>query len=137
MEESNTHVFSGKDFSSSQELEKERKKTEDNEKDIRQNLMLLFITAPGELVHRFDYGCSLRRYAFETMNAETLERIRQDIERAVAAFEPRIELEEVTFEERTSAGVLLIHLRYMIRNSDVRSDMMYPLYLNEETDLNL
>ncbi len=41
----------------------------------------------------------LRRYVFEPLTALTLVRMRNDITRAVILFEPRITLEDVSFEE--------------------------------------
>ena len=107
------------------------------EKDIEQSLYVLFSTSPGERVNRYDYGCPLRRYAFEPINTEVTVRMRNDITRAITLFEPRIMLEEVSFEEHVSEGVLLIQLIYTIIRTNSRSNMVYPFYLNEGTDLTL
>ena len=48
-------------------------------KDIEESLRILFSTSPGERVNRYDYGCPLRRYAFEPMTTETMVRMRNDI----------------------------------------------------------
>lgn len=105
------------------------------EKDIRQSLYVLFGTSPGERVHRYDYGCPLRKYVFEVMNASTVTRMRNDIEKAVTLFEPRIVLEEVSFVEKVAEGMLLIRLTYTICRTNKRSNMVYPFYLNEGTDV--
>ena len=59
------------------------------EQDIRESLHVLFSTAPGERVCRYDYGCPLRRYAFEPLTVQTTVRLRNDISRAVTLYEPR------------------------------------------------
>ena len=46
------------------------------EQDIRESLHVLFSTAPGERVCRYDYGCPLRRYAFEPLTTQLLVRMR-------------------------------------------------------------
>lgn len=107
------------------------------EKDIEQSLYILFSTSPGERVNRYDYGCPLRRYTFEPMNIEVTVRMRNDITRAITLFEPRITLEDVSFEENASEGLLLIQLEYTIIRTNSRSNMVYPFYLNEGTDLTL
>lgn len=77
------------------------------EQDIRESLCVLFSTSPGERVNRYDYGCPLRRYAFEPLTVQTTVRLRNDISRAVTLYEPRIELEDISFEEQPEQGVLL------------------------------
>lgn len=105
------------------------------EEDIRQSLHILFSTSPGERVNRYDYGCPLRRYAFEPMNTETTMRMRNEIARAITLFEPRISLEDVSFEEQAEEGILLIRISYTILRTNSRSNMVYPFYLNEGTNI--
>lgn len=105
------------------------------EEDIEQSLHVLFSTSPGERVCRYDYGCPLRRYAFEPITTETTVRMRNDIARAVILFEPRITLEEVSFEEESDKGVLLIRLTYTVIRTNNRNNMVYPFYLNEGTTI--
>ena len=57
------------------------------EQDIRESLHVLFSTAPGERVCRYDYGCPLRRYAFEPLTTQLLVRLRNEISRAVTLYE--------------------------------------------------
>lgn len=105
------------------------------EEDIEQSLRVLFSTSPGERVCRYDYGCPLRRYAFEPLTTETTVRMRSDIARAVILFEPRITLEDVSFEEQPAEGVLLIRLTYTVICTNNRNNMVYPFYLNEGTTI--
>lgn len=101
------------------------------EEDIEQSLRVLFSTSPGERVNRYDYGCPLRRYVFEPMTTETTAQMRNDITRAIILFEPRITLEDVSFEEEPEKGVLLIRLTYTVIRTNNRNNMVYPFYLNE------
>lgn len=105
------------------------------EQDIQQSLRVLLGTSPGERVNRYDYGCPLRKYAFEVMNTEIVAQMRNDIAKAVMLFEPRIALEEVSFEKREEEGLLLIKLVYTIVRTNNRSNMVYPFYLNEGTSI--
>ena len=107
------------------------------EKDIEESLCVLFSTSPGERVNRYDYGCPLRRYAFEPLDTQTTVRMRGDIARAITLFEPRITLEEVSFEEQADEGILLILITYTIIRTNSRSNMVYTFYLNEGTNLNV
>lgn len=105
------------------------------EQDIRESLHVLFSTAPGERVNRYDYGCPLRRYAFEPLTTQLLVRLRNEISRAVTLYEPRITLENVSFEEQPDQGVLLILLTYIVIRTNSRQNMVYPFYLNEGTSI--
>lgn len=107
------------------------------EQDIEESLRVLFSTSPGERVNRYDYGCPLRRYAFEPLTTQLLVRMRNEINRAVTRYEPRIALEDVSFEEQPEQGVLLIHVSYTVIRTNNRSNMVYPFYLNEGTNVKL
>lgn len=105
------------------------------EESIQQSLWTLLSTSPGERAHRYDYGCPIRKYAFEVMDTTTQTLFREEIEKAVILFEPRIELDSVTFETSQEEGILYIKLGYTIRQTNRRSNLVYPFYLNEGTDL--
>lgn len=105
------------------------------EESIRQSLQTLLSTSPGERVHRYEYGCPIRKYAFEGMDTTTQTLLREEIEKAVILFEPRIELDSVTFDTLQEEGVLYIKLDYTVRQTNRRSNLVYPFYLNEGTDL--
>ena len=105
------------------------------EQDIRESLRVLFSTSPGERVNRYDYGCPLRRDAFEPLTVQTTVRLRNDISRAVTLYEPRIELEDISFEEQPEQGVLLIRLTYTVIRTNNRHNMVYPFYINEGTSI--
>lgn len=59
--------------------------------------------------------------------------MQSDISRAVTLYEPRIALEDVSFEEQPERGVLLIHVSYTVIRTNNRNNMVYPFYLNEGT----
>lgn len=105
------------------------------EQDIKESLRVLFSTSPGERVNRYDYGCNLRQYAFEPLREQLTVRMRNEIARAVILFEPRIELEDVSFEEQPENGVLLIRLTYTVLRTNNRNNMVYPFYLREGTSI--
>lgn len=128
-------AFLGRGWSFPPELTENGIRMSAYEQDIRESLRILFSTSPGERVNRYDYGCPLRRYAFEPLTTQTRVRMRNDITRAVILFEPRIELEDVSFEDKPEEGVLLIRLTYTVIRTNNRSNMVYPFYLNEGTNV--
>ncbi len=61
--------------------------------------------------------------------------MRNDITRAIILFEPRISLEDVSFEEQADEGLLLIQLTYTVIRTNNRNNMVYPFYINEGTNV--
>jgi uncharacterized protein len=108
------------------------------EEDIRQALVILLSTVPGERVMRPTFGCGLKSMVFETMDEGTMAEIRDLVERAILFFEPRITLNrvDVTFPDPLG-GRLDLLLDYTIRETNARSNMVYPFYLLEGTNLRL
>ncbi|MGQ7846055.1 GPW/gp25 family protein [Granulosicoccus sp. 3-233] len=106
------------------------------EEDIREALRILFSTEPGERVMRPSYGGGLRAMVFEHIGQATVTEIRDRIERAVLFFEPRIDLEGVEIVvEDALAGIIEVTLSYRIRSTNTRSNLVYPFYLLQGTDI--
>lgn len=106
------------------------------EEDIRQSLHILFSTSPGERVFRFDYGCNIRQWIFEGMDLSVKTLMIDTIKQAILYFEPRISVENVDVEIKDETeGVLWIHVDYMIHQTNNRSNIVYPFYFKEGTNL--
>lgn len=108
-----------------------------DEENIRQSLQILLSTSPGERVNRYDYGCPIQKYVFEILDVTTQTLLAEEIKKSVTLYEPRIDLDSVTFEVEQEKGILLIKLEYVIHQTNRRSNMVYPFYLNEGTDITI
>ena len=108
-----------------------------NEKeDIEQSLYILFTTIPGERIMRPRFGCNLFSQVFNQINTTTETYIRGLIADAILDFEPRITLEDIQFDIHDALeGVLYIQLTYTIRKTNTRTNMVYPFYTKEGTDI--
>ncbi len=133
----NNQSFLGKGWSFPPEFKKDGVPTVmiSEEENIRQSLQTLMSTTPGERIHRYDYGCPIKQYAFEIMDVTTQTIMRELIERSVILFESRISLNKVSFDIKPEGGMIWIHLDYTIRQTNRRSNMVYPFYLNEGTEI--
>jgi phage baseplate assembly protein W len=110
--------------------------TEDE--DIRESLRILLSTRPGERVMQPGYGCGLHTMVFETVNESTVTEIRDLVERAILFYEPRINLEGIEVEmENVYDGRLDIRIDYRIRQTNTRSNMVYPFYFIEGTHVRI
>jgi hypothetical protein len=63
--------------------------------DIDQSFEILLNTSLGERVMQPTYGCNLKDYQFEPMNATLVGRLRDLIANAILYHEPRIRLEKI------------------------------------------
>lgn len=106
------------------------------EEDIRESLRILLSTAPGERVMYPDFGCGLNNLVFHCMTLGAQTDIKNRIARAVLMHEPRVTLNQVLVDAGSmQEGVVRIELIYTVRSTNNRSNMVYPFYLIEGTDI--
>jgi hypothetical protein len=67
----------------------------EGEANIRESIAVILKTNPAERVGLPDFGAGLHRFLFEPNNAATHARVKDAIERALARWEGRIEVEGV------------------------------------------
>jgi len=102
--------------------------TEGPEK-VRQSILLILETEPGERIMRPTFGCGLRRYLMKPNNTATRALIKYDVERALAGSEPRIRLQEVRVEPGEDPSLILIQIFYIHERDGRRDNLVYPFYL--------
>jgi hypothetical protein len=106
------------------------------EADIRQSLLILLGTTPGERVMQPTFGCGLRSQVYENINESTVTVLKDLIKRAILFFEPRVILHLIEIDQsRAYDGYLDIHLVYSIISTNTRHNIVYPFYFREGTDV--
>jgi phage baseplate assembly protein W len=98
------------------------------EESIRQSILLILGTAPGERVMRPTFGCGAHDYVFGTRDTATAARISLAVREALLDWEPRIEVLEITTEPEGDAA-LIVRVGYRVRGTDTRFNLVYPYYL--------
>jgi len=99
------------------------------DEDIREAILIVLETEPGERVMRPDFGAGLRRFVFEPVNTATLAMIRHRVETALIEWEPRIDLVEVRTAGR--GGRIDVEIDYRVRSTNTFYNLVYPFYLQE------
>ena len=88
--------------------------------DVRESLVILFSTLPGERVMRTQYGCDLHRFMFANIGSALTTEVESAILDGVLECEPRAEVTLVDVAQDLHApNVLRILLCYQLRGSDI------------------
>jgi uncharacterized protein len=102
------------------------------EEDIRESILLILGTTPGERVMRPDFGSGLRDLVFEPISATTMELVRFRAEEALVAWEPRIDVESIRVTaDEAGLGRLDVEIGYRIRATNTFYNLVYPFHLIE------
>lgn len=100
------------------------------EREIEEAIRLILGTAPGERPMRPEFGCRIHDHVFANADGTTAAAITADVLDALRRWEPRIEVEDVVVtsapEDQT---VLLIDVRYSIRRTNDRRNLVFPFYV--------
>jgi Bacteriophage baseplate protein W len=103
------------------------------EHDIEQAIRIILGTAPGERVMRPEFGCRIHELVFAPDNAATRGLAVYYVEEALDRWEPRITLQQVNVSsEPQQDGVLLVEIKYLIKDTYDERSIVYPFYLTGE-----
>jgi phage baseplate assembly protein W len=94
--------------------------TVEDDSAVRQAILLLIATRPGERVMRPAYGCDLQRLVFSPNDDTTAGLAVHYVRRALESWEPRIEIASLDAVPDGSGGALTITLDYRVRATQRR-----------------
>jgi phage baseplate assembly protein W len=98
---------------------------------VRQALLLLLTTAPGERVMRPDYGCDLRKLVFSPNDDTTAGLAIHYVRRAVEAWEPRVDVLRIdAAPAEDEPGRLDVVLDYRVRATQREDRITIPVALD-------
>lgn len=110
--------------------------TVNDDEDIRQSLRIILGTIPGERIMFPTFGCGIRTFVFESNDPTQISMLKDAIYDAILYNESRIKLETIDIKDDTKIhGKIYIHLFYKVIITNTRSNMVYPYYLKEGTNL--
>jgi len=96
---------------------------------VRQSIGIILDTEPGERIMRPIFGCGLRRFLMKPNTTATRALIKQEVERALAAGEPRIKVNAVVVEPGDDPALVLIQIFYAHLRDGREDNLVYPFYL--------
>lgn len=102
------------------------------EDDIRQSILIILETSPGERAMRPSFGCGIHDLVFEAVDSTAIQRIRSVVEEALRRCEARIEVLQVGVAEAPDThGLLLVELEYRVRKTNQIGNLVFPFYFRE------
>jgi uncharacterized protein len=102
------------------------------ETDIRQSILIILETAPGDRVMRPNFGCGIHELVFTAVDSTAIQRIRSVVDEALRRCEARIDVLGIEVDEAaTSEGKLLVQVEYRVRRTNQVGNLVFPFYFRE------
>ena len=100
------------------------------EREIEEAIRLILGTSPGERPMRPEFGCRIHDFVFASADGSTAGLVADEVRRALGRWEPRIDVVDVAVSfDATDVGVLYLDIRYEIRATNDRRNLVFPFYM--------
>jgi len=101
---------------------------------VKESVYLILMTQKTERWIRPEFGSSLMSYTFMDTGATMLTIMSREIANDLMRNEPRIEDVDVKIDAMSKQGALIIYVDYLIRETNVRDNLVFPFYLDTTWD---
>ncbi len=105
------------------------------EQDIKESLIILLSTIRGERVMNPGYGTNVRDLIFEPLDVSTGTLVAEEVKKAILIHEPRVFVDKITPIQEELNGFLELTIDYTIISTNTRSNLVFPFYKNEGTNI--
>lgn len=97
---------------------------------IRQSILLILRTVPGERVLMPTFGCRIGELAFAPNDGATRALAQTYVKEALLQWEPRINVSALSVDVDSDVPtVLQINIDYIVRETNKAGNLVYPFYL--------
>jgi len=97
---------------------------------VKESVYLILMTQKTERWVRPEFGSSLMSYTFMDTGATMLNIMARDIANDLMNQEPRIGDVDIRIDAETKPGCLIINIGYLIIETNVRDNLVFPFYLD-------
>lgn len=105
----------------------------EEEASVRQAILLLLSTSPGERVMRPNYGCELRKLIFSPNDDTSAGLAIHYVRRALELWEPRIDIVQLdAIRDEDDPVKLTVYLEYRVRTTQHLQETSFSVNLAEE-----
>jgi hypothetical protein len=102
------------------------------EDNMRELIRVILMTEGGERLMRENFGCGLRQYLFEPNTVTTRQRIQNSIEQAIARWEPRVSVDDVSVDpDDTDPRRVNINVQFRLVATQGAGSLSFTLQLQE------
>ncbi len=103
---------------------------------LEQNIRLVLLTYPGERVMRPEFGSRLRDFLFDAATPATVVAIAAEVEQAVNAGEPRVQVDLVeVLPDPSVDGLLHLTIHYRRRDTGEPQELVVDFATDRHPDL--
>jgi phage baseplate assembly protein W len=101
------------------------------EEDVREAILIILQTNPGERMMRPTFGAGLRDFVFEPVNSTTMALVQTRVQESLIDWEPRIDVQSVVVTASGELNTLNIDIAYLVRATNTAANLVYPFLLQE------
>ena len=109
---------------------------QEDDRLIKNDILQLLLTIPGERVMRPDFGVNLRNFVFEPLTRADLSTLQDNIEEEIAAQEPRVIINSVELTPDADTNRLKIQIVVTIRK-DPKKQLTIEQFIDLVTESNV
>ena len=84
---------------------------------------------------RPNYGTTIRDLIFEPLDVTTGTLVAEEVKKAILIHEPRVFVDRVEPVQESLNGFLEVSIDYTIISTNTRSNLVFPFYENEGTNI--
>ena len=99
-------------------------------RSVKESVYIILMTQKSERWIRPEFGSSLMNYTFMDTSTTMLNMMAREIARDLVSQEPRLADVNVRIDATSKQGCLIIYIDYLIRETNVRDNLVFPFYLD-------
>ena len=100
------------------------------ETSVKESVYIILMTQKSERWIRPEFGSSLMNYTFMDTSTTMLNMMAREVARDLMQQEPRLSDVKVRIDATSKQGCLFIYIDYLIRDTNVRDNLVFPFYLD-------
>lgn len=97
---------------------------------VKESVYIILMTQKTERWIRPEFGSSLMNYTFMDTSVTMLNFMAREVASDLMTQEPRLADVDVKIDAASKPGCLIIYIDYLIRDTNVRDNLVFPFYLD-------
>ena len=111
-----------------------RVQTSEGLQNVKESVYIILMTGKTERLLRRGFGSGIMSYTFMDVNSTSLSVMSIDLANSLTSMEPRITDVQISIDPDLDRGCLIINIDYTVISENTRDNLVFPFYLNTETE---